>query len=180
MSGNPILFSTKSVQVVLSLSKHVYKCTSCGIRCCTVNTMIINLFLYPFTLSIPFPPTRFLKFLRDIPGLHLPSLYSSFPIKVLVGLQVERPIQVHPFQSKFLLVFMMNVQSKFPLNFLSKFQFKPLVKVPLKLPVKVPWQLPVEAVVKLHIPSSISLKLTCSLNPTLLSSIKEWKACDNP
>ena len=170
MSGNPILFSTKSVQVVLSLSKHVYKCTSCGIRCCTVNDY--KSFLISLHSVHSFSSHPFLKFLLDIPELHFPSLYSSFPIKVLVGLQIERPIQVHPFQSKFLLVFMMNVQSKFPLNFLSKFQFKPLIKVPLKLPAKVPWQLPVETVVKLHIPSNILLKLTYSLNPPALKSGK--------
>ena len=140
MSGNPILFSTKSVQVVLSLSKHVYKCTSCGTRCCTVNKMIISLFLYPFTLSIPFPPTRFwnfsLTFLGFISLLYIP-----------------------PFQSKFLLVFKLNVQSKFILsnqnscwsswwtsNPSSSFPIKILVglhderpiQVSIKLPVKVP------------------------------------------
>ena len=149
---------------------HVYKCTSYGTGCCMVNKMIISFFLISLHSVHSFPSHPFLKFPLDIPGLHLPSLYSSFPIKVLVGLPVERPIQVHPFQSKFLLVFMMNIQSKFPLNFLSKFQFKLLIKVPLKLHVKVPWQLPVEAVVKLHIPSNISLKSTSSLNhPTLKS-----------
>ena len=55
-----------------------------------VNKKIIILFLYPFSPSVPFPPT---PFSLAFPGFHLPSPYTSYPIKVLVGLPVEPSIQ---------------------------------------------------------------------------------------
>ena len=87
-----------------------------------VNNMIIILFLYPFHSVHSFSSYPFLKFPLHIPGLHLPSPYASFPIKVFVGLPVERPVQVHPFQSKF---------------FVGLHDERP-IQVSIKLPVIVP------------------------------------------
>ena len=56
-----------------------------------VNKKIIIFFLYPFSPFIPFPPT---PFPLAIPGLHLPSPYFPFLIKVLVGLPIESPIDI--------------------------------------------------------------------------------------
>ena len=54
-------------------------------------------------------------------------------------------LHVPPFRSKFLPIFLLDVQSKFPLNFHIKLKF------PFKLPINVPLKLLIEAFVKLSI-----------------------------